>query len=89
MGLIDLRTFYKYFAMQALKSGALRVGGVVTEGSAGSTAVSLAMVAMAHGCRCHVVLPDDAAIEKVSIIFCNFIYLFILISSVFHILPSP
>lgn len=70
--------------MQALKSGALRVGGVVTEGSAGSTAVSLAMVAMAHGCRCHVVLPDDAAIEKVSIIlqnlnflqFCLFIYFY-------------
>ena len=38
---------------------------MVTEGSAGSTAVSLAMVAVAHGCKCHVVLPDDAAIEKV------------------------
>jgi cysteine synthase A len=51
--------------VQALESGALRVGGVVTEGSAGSTAVSLAMVALAYGCRCHVVIPDDAAIEKV------------------------
>ena len=51
--------------MQALESGALRVGGVVTEGSAGSTAVSLAMVSLAYGCRCHVVIPDDAAIEKV------------------------
>jgi len=51
--------------VQALQSGALRVGGVVTEGSAGSTVVSLAMVALAYGCRCHVVLPDDAAIEKV------------------------
>jgi len=40
---------------------------LVTEGSAGSTAVSLAMVAIAHGCKCHVVLPDDAAIEKVSL----------------------
>jgi hypothetical protein len=29
--------------------------------------VSLAMVAIAHGCKCHVVLPDDAAIEKVSL----------------------
>jgi cysteine synthase A len=75
MGLINLRTFYEYIAMQALKSGALRVGGVVTEGSAGSTAVSLAMVAMAHGCRCHVVLPDDAAIEKVSIILQNLNFL--------------
>jgi hypothetical protein len=25
------------------------------------------MVAIAHGCKCHVVLPDDAAIEKVSL----------------------
>lgn len=25
------------------------------------------MVASAYGCKCHVVLPDDAAIEKVSV----------------------
>ena len=31
---------------------------------AGSTGVSLAMVAAAHGCRCAVALPDDAASEK-------------------------
>lgn len=42
-------------------------GGVVTEGSAGSTAISLATVAPAYGCKCHVVIPDDAAIEKVPI----------------------
>ncbi|XP_024376683.1 cysteine synthase 2 [Physcomitrium patens] len=53
---------------EALQSGALCVGGVVTEGSAGSTAVSLAMVALAYGCRCHVVIPDDAAIEKTQIL---------------------
>lgn len=50
---------------QALDSGALFPGGVVTEGSAGSTAISLATVAPAYGCLCHVVIPDDAAIEKV------------------------
>ncbi|KAG2553784.1 hypothetical protein PVAP13_9KG621800 [Panicum virgatum] len=38
------------------------------EGSAGSTAISLATVAPAYGCRCHVVIPDDAAIEKSQII---------------------
>lgn len=37
----------------------------MTEGSAGSTAISLATVAPAYGCKCHVVIPDDAAIEKV------------------------
>ncbi|KAG6553458.1 hypothetical protein Mapa_004370 [Marchantia paleacea] len=49
---------------EALQNGTLRVGGLITEGSVGSTGVSLAMVASAYGCKCHVVLPDDAAIEK-------------------------
>uniref|UniRef100_A0A0D3FFG5 cysteine synthase n=2 Tax=Oryza TaxID=4527 RepID=A0A0D3FFG5_9ORYZ len=51
---------------EALESGDLLCGGTVTEGSAGSTAISLAIVAPAYGCKCHVVIPDDAAIEKVS-----------------------
>lgn len=50
---------------QALESGKLARGGVLTEGSAGSTAISLATVAPAYGCKCHVVIPDDVAIEKV------------------------
>ncbi|EEF39609.1 cysteine synthase, putative [Ricinus communis] len=49
---------------EALESGQLSQGGVVTEGSAGSTAISLATVAPAYGCKCHVVIPDDVAIEK-------------------------
>lgn len=53
---------------QALESGQLRQGGIVTEGSAGSTATSIATVAPAYGCKCHVVIPDDAAIEKVYLI---------------------
>ncbi|XP_023156539.2 cysteine synthase 2 isoform X1 [Zea mays] len=53
---------------EALESGDLVYGGTVTEGSAGSTAISLATVAPAYGCRCHVVIPDDAAIEKSQII---------------------
>lgn len=53
---------------EALECGALSPGGVVTEGSAGSTAISLATVAPAYGCRCHVVIPDDAAIEKSQIL---------------------
>lgn len=53
---------------EALESGDLVCGGVVTEGSAGSTAISLATVAPAYGCKCHVVIPDDAAIEKSQII---------------------
>ncbi|PON94026.1 Cystathionine beta-synthase [Trema orientale] len=53
---------------EALESGKLAPGGVVTEGSAGSTAISLATVAPAYGCKCHVVIPDDVAIEKSQII---------------------
>ncbi|KMZ63369.1 hypothetical protein ZOSMA_410G00080 [Zostera marina] len=51
---------------EALEYGALVRGGVITEGSAGSTAISLATVAPAYGCKCHVVIPDDAAAEKVN-----------------------
>lgn len=58
-------SFLVFGSLQALESGDLAPGGVVTEGSAGSTAISLATVAPAYGCKCHVVIPDDAAIEKV------------------------
>ncbi len=37
---------------EALASGRLQPGGLITEGTAGSTGVSLAMVAQALGCRC-------------------------------------
>ena len=49
---------------EALDSGELVEGGTVTEGTAGSTGVSLAMVARALGCNAHLALPDDAALEK-------------------------
>ncbi|CAI6011968.1 unnamed protein product [Closterium sp. NIES-65] len=49
---------------QALESGQLKPGGLITEGSAGSTGVALALVAAAFGCRCFVAMPDDAAVEK-------------------------
>jgi cysteine synthase len=48
----------------AMKNGTLRKGGVVTEGTAGSTGVSVAMVANALGCEAFLSLPDDAAAEK-------------------------
>eukprot|EP00775_Hariotina_reticulata_P012198 gene12198-12335_t len=43
-------------------------GGLITEGTAGSTGVSLAMVAAALGCRCFIAMPDDAAVEKVQLL---------------------
>ncbi|MQM01147.1 hypothetical protein Taro_033894 [Colocasia esculenta] len=53
---------------EALESGDLAQGGIVIEGSAGSTAISLATMAPAYGCKCHVVIPDDVAIEKSQIL---------------------
>lgn len=49
---------------EAFRDGRLTPGGLVTEGTVGSTGVSLAMVAAAFKCRCFVAMPDDAAIEK-------------------------
>eukprot|EP00892_Ulva_mutabilis_P004832 jgi/Ulvmu1/2720/UM014_0177.1 len=49
---------------QACASGRLQSGGLITEATAGSTGVSLALVAAALGLRCHVFMPDDVAIEK-------------------------
>ncbi|GJP43774.1 hypothetical protein CLOM_g3191 [Closterium sp. NIES-68] len=49
---------------EALESGQLKPGGLITEGSAGSTGVALSLVAAAFGCRCFVAMPDDAAVEK-------------------------
>lgn len=55
-----------------MEGGHLVRGGIVFEGSAGSTAISIATVAPAFGCKCHVVIPDDAAIEKV-FFFCSIV----------------
>lgn len=48
----------------AENSGRLRPGGWIVEGTSGSTGVSLALLARALGYRCHVVMPDDQAVEK-------------------------
>ncbi|RYR08066.1 hypothetical protein Ahy_B05g075612 [Arachis hypogaea] len=50
---------------QALEFGQLSPGEIITEGSASSTAISIAMVAPTFTCKSHVVIPNDAAIEKV------------------------
>ncbi|KAL3133324.1 hypothetical protein ABBQ38_007201 [Trebouxia sp. C0009 RCD-2024] len=53
-----------YIIQDAFAQGLLQQGGLITEGTAGSTGVSLAMLAHAYGCRCHISMPDDAAEEK-------------------------
>jgi len=49
---------------EAFADGRLKPGGLITEGTVGSTGVSLALVAASVGCRCFVAMPDDAASEK-------------------------
>eukprot|EP00889_Picochlorum_renovo_P008839 jgi/Picre1/35869/NNA_003328.t1 len=53
---------------RALEEGRLRPGGLVCEGTVGSTGVSLAMLAPSFGCRCFIAMPDDAAEEKVTML---------------------
>ncbi|BDA42261.1 Cysteine synthase 2 [Coccomyxa sp. Obi] len=53
---------------EAMAEGCLNPGGLITEGTAGSTGVSLAMVAAGRGCRCRISMPDDAAEEKAQLL---------------------
>jgi len=48
----------------AERTGRLRPGGVVVEGTAGNTGVAVAMVAAAKGYRCLLVIPETMAREK-------------------------
>ena len=45
-------------------AGLLRPGGTITEGSSGSTGISLALMAACRGYACKVFMPDDQAVEK-------------------------
>ena len=48
----------------AEKSGALRPGGVIVEGTAGNTGIGLALVADARGYRTVIVIPETQSQEK-------------------------
>lgn len=49
---------------EAEDAGMLAPGGVVVEGTAGSTGISLALLCAARGYGCRIVMPDDMAAEK-------------------------
>lgn len=49
---------------EAEKSGALKPGGFVVEGTAGNTGIGLAMVSAALGYRCKIVIPRTQSQEK-------------------------
>jgi cysteine synthase A len=57
-----------YIVQQAERSGALKPGGTIVEGTAGNTGIGLAMIAAVKGYRCILVIPNTMAREKVDII---------------------
>src|ERR1700682_2985598 len=53
-----------YIIRDAEKSGALKPGGTVVEGTAGNTGIGLAHICAARGYRCIIVIPDNQSQEK-------------------------
>jgi len=53
-----------YMVEEAERSGRLKPGGVVVEGTAGNTGIGVAMVCAAKGYRCILVIPETMAREK-------------------------
>jgi cysteine synthase A len=52
----------------AEKSGALKPGGTVVEGTAGNTGIGLAHICAARGYRCVIVIPDNQSQEKLDLL---------------------
>jgi cysteine synthase len=52
----------------ALRSGKLKKGGTIVEGTAGNTGIGLAHVARALGCRATIVMPNNLAPEKTALL---------------------
>ena len=53
---------------EAERSGRLKRGGTVVEGTAGNTGIGLAHVSNARGYRCVIVMPDNQSAEKYKLI---------------------
>jgi len=52
----------------AESDGLLKPGGTIVEGTSGSTGISLSLAAAERGYRVHIVMPDDQAAEKVTLL---------------------
>ncbi|MEK6610708.1 MAG: cysteine synthase family protein, partial [Gemmatimonadota bacterium] len=52
----------------AEKSGALKPGGVIVEGTSGNTGIGLAMAAAIKGYRCIFTIPDKMSTEKIQLL---------------------
>ena len=57
-----------FIVEEAERSGALKPGGVIVEGTAGNTGIGLAMIAAVKGYRCILVIPNTMAKEKIDIV---------------------
>lgn len=58
----------KSMILAAERSGLLKPGGVLVEGTAGNTGIGLATFARARGYRCIISMPDNQAMEKVAML---------------------
>ncbi len=57
-----------YIIRAAEKSGELKPGGTVVEGTAGNTGIGLAHICAARGYRCVIVIPDNQSEEKMELL---------------------
>ncbi|HUL29149.1 MAG TPA: cysteine synthase family protein [Thermodesulfobacteriota bacterium] len=54
----------RYMVEDAERSGLLKPGGTIVEGSSGNTGAALAMIAAVKGYRCVITMPDKMSAEK-------------------------
>ncbi|MDQ6780522.1 MAG: cysteine synthase A [Candidatus Eremiobacteraeota bacterium] len=58
----------KFIIEDAERTGRLRPGGVLVEGTAGNTGIALALLGNARGYHCIIVTPDDQSQEKIDLL---------------------
>jgi cysteine synthase A len=58
----------KFIIEDAERTGRLKPGGVIVEGTAGNTGIALAMLGNARGYTTIIVTPDDQSIEKIELL---------------------
>lgn len=57
-----------FMVEEAERTGRLKPGGVVVEGTAGNTGIGVALVCAAKGYRCILVIPETMAREKIELV---------------------
>ena len=57
-----------FMVLDAEKSGTLKAGGTIVEGTAGNTGIGLALVANARGYRSVIVMPSNQSQEKIDLL---------------------